>query len=150
MCLGTVRWSLLATAEFCGEAARGRPRGSEGRSQSADASQNFQKIGAQSVARPDAQSGDIARPDQLCRHDEQAMAEALQGGSLQTRWTTEALEPIQQVVSQQDDLEECLVGLEVPGRNLSQSIGVLQRLQLRGETNAPIARGRAPYKIAGL
>ena len=42
------------------------------------------------------------------------------------RWDTQAFEPVQQVVSPQDNLEERLVGLEVVGRNLAQGIGILQ------------------------
>ncbi|MGA3167536.1 MAG: hypothetical protein ABSF14_15640 [Terriglobia bacterium] len=44
------------------------------------------------------------------------------------RWKTERFEPIQQVVGQQDDLEERLVGCEVLGQNLPQRIGVFLRL----------------------
>ena len=49
---------------------------------------------------------------QLGRHHEQALAKTLQGSSLQVRWDAETLEPVQQVVSQQGNLEERFVGLK--------------------------------------
>jgi len=45
---------------------------------------------------------------------------------LQMNWNTESLEPIQQVVGQQDDLEEGLVGPEILCRDLAQGVGVFQ------------------------
>ena len=68
-------------------------------------SQQLSETGPQSLgARRSV--GTPFRPDQLHRHNKQALSEALQRGSLQMGWGTEALEPIQQVVGQQEDLAE--------------------------------------------
>src|SRR5437879_9029125 len=94
--------------------------------QSPDAPQRLREVGSPDVARREPKSRNAVGPYQLGRDQKQALAEALQGGPLQMRWNTETLEPIQQVVGQQDNLEERLVGCEVFGGNLSQRIGVFQ------------------------
>src|SRR5712691_851729 len=105
---------------------RTRSRDPEWRPQSAYAPERFEKVGSESIARRDAQGWHAVGPHQLCRHQKQALPEALQGGPLQMGWSTKPLEPVQQVVGQQDDLEERFVGREVFRRDLSQSVGVLQ------------------------
>ena len=62
------------------------------------------------------------------------------------RWRAERFEPIQQVVGQQDDLEERLVGCEVLGQNLPQRIGVFQLAdnQFRAGEIAPPQNPGAP------
>ncbi len=72
------------------------------------------------------QSRNLARLYQLAGYYEQARATTLQMGPLQMLWSTEPLEPIQQRLGQQDNLEECLVRLEILRRNLSQGVGILQ------------------------
>src|SRR5438445_10956984 len=107
---------------------RGRhvPRGLERRPQSSNASQCAHEVRSPRVTRRKTQSGNPARSHQLGRYHEQALAKTLQGGPPQMRWDTETFEPVQQVVRQQDNLEERLVGLEVLRRNLPQGVGVLQ------------------------
>ncbi len=103
-----------------------QPGGSERRPQPPHASQCFQEVAGPWIARGKTQSRHPARSHQLGRYYEQALAQTLQRSSLQVGRNTESLEPIQQVVSQQGDLEERLVGLEVVRRNLAQGVGVLQ------------------------
>src|SRR2546428_9987014 len=91
-----------------------------------DAPQSSQKICGKSVTRCEAQGWDSTRPHELGGHEEQPLPEARQRGPLQMNWNTESLEPIQQVVGQQDDLEEGLVGPEILCRDLAQGVGVFQ------------------------
>src|SRR5215471_14873012 len=77
------------------------------------APQSFEEVGFVSVARRDAQRGHASWPHQLRRNHEQALAQALQGSTFETPWSTEPFEPVQQVVGQQHDLEERFVGEKV-------------------------------------
>lgn len=94
--------------------------------QAADALKCFLEVGDKSVAWGNAQRRDATGPNQLGRDQEQSLSQALESSALQMSWSTKALEPVQQVVGQQHDLEEHLVGREVLGRNLAQRIGVFQ------------------------
>ncbi len=85
---------------------------SESGVQSADAPECFEEVGHIGVARCDAQRGRATGPHQLRWDQEQPLAQALQGSPLQMRWGTEPLEPIQEVVGQQHDLEERFVAGE--------------------------------------
>lgn len=99
---------------------------SKWRSQPADAPERFQKVGNVRIAWRKAQRGHAARPHQLGWDEKQPLPQALQRGSLQMSWHTEPLEPVQQIVGQQDDREEGLVCQEVLCRDLAQSVGVFQ------------------------
>src|SRR5713226_10728273 len=100
--------------------------GSERRPQTADASQCSKEIGNVRIARREAQRRYSAGPYQLGWDQEQSLPEALQGGPLEMHRCTEPLEPVQQVVGQQDDLDGSFVGLKVFGRDFPQGVGVLQ------------------------
>src|SRR5437016_4309469 len=93
--------------------------------ESSNAPQRLQEVRSPRITRRKTQGWNPTRSHQLGRHHEQALAKTLQRGPLQMGWDTEPLEPIQQVVGQQHNLEERLVRLEVVGRNLSQGVGIL-------------------------
>ena len=98
----------------------------EWRPQSPRALQCLQEVDGPGIARRKVERGNPVRPYKLGWYHEQALTKPLQSSSLQMGWNTETFEPVQQVVGQQHDLEECLVGLEVVGGNFAQGIGVFQ------------------------
>ena len=59
---------------------------------------------------------------QLCGHQEDPLAYALQRGTLKLERQAEPLEPVHQVVGQQEQMKVGLVGEEVAGGNTAQGV----------------------------
>src|SRR5206468_8975828 len=68
------------------------------------------------------QAGAVASSQQLRRHQEDLVAQGREGGRLKLRGQAEPLEPIDQIVSQQQQMKVSLVGQEVMRWNLAQVI----------------------------
>src|SRR6266536_1232072 len=69
-----------------------------------------------------SQPGAVAGSQQLRRHQEDLVAQSCQRGALKLRRQTKPLEPVDQIVSQQQQMKISLVGQEVMRRNLAQVI----------------------------
>ncbi len=68
------------------------------------------------------QTGPIVGPTQLRGHQQDAVAQGLKGGVLKLWGQAEPLEPVHQVVGQQEEMEVGLVGEEVAGRDAVQGV----------------------------
>lgn len=62
----------------------------------------------------------VSGADQSCRQNQEFSAQSLQGSRMPFPWQAESPEPIDQVVSQEDDLKVNFVGQKTVGRNLAQ------------------------------
>ena len=69
-------------------------------------------------ARGRDQAGTVVGPAQLCRHQQDLATQALQRDVLRVWGRAESPEPVDEVESQQDQVEGGLVGEEVGGRML--------------------------------
>src|SRR6266403_1944192 len=77
-------------------------------------------------ARRHGQPRAVAGSQQLRRHQKDLLAQGCQGGALKLRRQTKPLEPIDQVVSEQQQMKISFVGQEVMRRNLAQVITALE------------------------
>lgn len=77
------------------------------------------------------------------------MAQGLQGGVLKVRWEAEALEPIDEVVSQQEQMEVRLVGKEVTRGDAAQGIVALELFDQQLDASAIVVEAPEVERLQG-